>query len=69
MKHNVLIAKEGAQYTAYDGASEKQAQAHIDTARNVLVMTGGTADIQYRLNDRLSTVVTVVDGMFTAQDF
>lgn len=68
MKHSVLIVRDGAQYTAYEGASIKQAQAHVDTARNALVMTGGTADIQYRLNDRLSTVVTVVDGMFTSQD-
>jgi hypothetical protein len=57
------------QYTAYAGRSTQAAGAHIDTVRNVLVLTRGSGTITYRENSKLTMICTVVDGAFTQENF
>lgn len=62
-------AGEISQYTAYDGKSEKTAQAILDAIRNTLVLTSGTADIWVFRNGLRHMEVNVVNGSFTSTDY
>lgn len=63
MIYTVTIISGMSMYTAYAGQSSKAAGAHIDTARNVFIMTKGTGSIQLRVNGALEQTWGIEDGL------
>lgn len=68
-KWSVRITSGMSMFTAYEGEGRNMASRHCDTARNVLVMTKGTATVELRERDALREVWKVTDGEFTSQTF
>ena len=64
----VIVVTERQQFTPYEGKSEQFARHDLVTARQSIVITGGTALITLRKGGALVERTNVTNGAYITQD-